>query len=114
MRFVLTLYEDETAYARMGAEEIQAVMDACQAFDEEVRSAGVWLAGEGLQPTPAAKVVQVRAGERIVTEGPVAAAKEQLGGFYLLECAGLDEALDWAAKIAGAEVGPVEVAEASS
>jgi hypothetical protein len=53
--------------------------------------------------------VRVRDGERMLTDGPFAETKEQLGGFYLLECNSLDEAIDWAAKIPGARFGSVEV-----
>ena len=67
------------------------------------------LGGEGLQPSSAATTVRVRDGERVLTDGPFAETKEQLGGFYLLDCDNLDEAIDWAAKIPGAGHGSVEV-----
>jgi hypothetical protein len=70
---------------------------------------GVLLAGEGLYPTPTATTVRVRDGERAVTDGPFAETKEQLGGFFVLDCNDLDEAIDWAAKIPGAQIGSVEV-----
>jgi hypothetical protein len=69
----------------------------------------VILGGEGLEPTSSATTVRVRDGERVLSDGPFAETKEQLGGFYLLECASLDEAIDWAAKIPGASTGSVEV-----
>ena len=56
-----------------------------------------------------ATTVKVRNGERLVTDGPFAETKEQLGGFYLLECKDLDEAIEWAAKIPGAQNGTIEV-----
>ena len=67
------------------------------------------LGGEGLEPTSSATTVRVRDGERVLTDGPFAETKEQLGGFYLLECDSLDEAIGWAAKIPGAATGSVEV-----
>ena len=67
------------------------------------------LAGEGLQPTSTATTVRVRDGERMLTDGPFAETKEQLGGFYLLDCNSLDEAIELAAKIPGAQFGSVEV-----
>ena len=76
---------------------------------EEMRGAGAFLAGEGLQPVSTATTVRVPNGERIVTDGPFAETKETLGGFYLLECKDLDEAIDWAAKIPGAKNGCVEI-----
>ena len=77
-------------------------MEAYGAFGQEIEEKGVHVAGEGLQPTATATTVQVRDGERLVTDGPFAETKEQLGGFYLLECKDLDEAIGWAAKIPGA------------
>ena len=67
------------------------------------------LGGEGLELTSAATTVRVRDGERVLSDGPFAETKEQLGGYYLLECDSLDEAIDWAAKIPGAATGSVEV-----
>ena len=77
-------------------------MAAYGAFGQEIEARGVHVAGEGLQPTATATTVRVRDGERLVTDGPFAETKEQLGGFYLLECKDLDEAIGWAAKIPGA------------
>ena len=66
--------------------------------------------GEGLQPTATATTIAIQTdGNQIVTDGPFAETKETLGGFYLLECKDLDEALDWAARIPGAKTGCVEV-----
>ena len=84
-------------------------MAAYGAFGEEARQAGVMVGGEGLEPTSAATTVRVRDGERLLSDGPFAETKEQLGGFYLLECDSLDEAIEWAAKIPGASSGSVEV-----
>ena len=85
------------------------IMERYGAFGQEVEGAGAFVAGEGLQPTATATTVRVRDGERVVTDGPFAETKEQLGGFYLLECGSLDEAIEWASKIPGAATGSVEV-----
>ena len=69
------------------------MMAAYEAFSREVKQAGVFLGGEGLQPTATATTVRVRDGEPLLTDGPFAETREQLGGFYLLECADLDEAI---------------------
>ena len=90
-------------------EQIQETMAAYGAFGQEIEAAGVHVAGEGLQPTATATTVRVRDGERLLTDGPFAETKEQLGGFYLLDCKDLDEAIGWAAKIPGAQQGAVEV-----
>jgi hypothetical protein len=109
MKYLCTIYGDESQWGSATPEQISEVMAAYGAFGEEAGQAGVILAGEGLEPTSAATTVRVREGERVLSDGPFAETKEQLGGFYLLECDSLDEAIDWAAKIPGAASGSVEV-----
>ncbi len=109
MKYLLTIYNDESGFGEATPEQISQMMEAYGAFGKEIEEAGSHLAGEGLQPTATATTVQVRDGERLVTDGPFAETKEQLGGFYLLECKDLDEAIGWAAKIPGAQSGSVEV-----
>jgi hypothetical protein len=106
MQYALTIY---AAPRDMTPEEGQAMSAEYFKVTEEMRSSGAFLAGEGLQPVSTATTVRVPNGERIVTDGPFAETKETLGGFYLLECKDLDEAIDWAAKIPGAKNGCVEV-----
>ena len=79
------------------------------AFEEEANAAGVNKGGNALQPVSTATSVRVRDGHSVITDGPFAETKEQLGGYYLLECKDLDEALKWAAKIPSARYGTVEV-----
>ena len=107
MKYLCTIYGEESQWSDATPEQMGAVMAAYNAFGEEAR--GVILGGEGLEPTSAATTVRVRDGERLLSDGPFAETKEQLGGFYLLECGSLDEAIDWAAKIPGAASGSVEV-----
>ena len=109
MKYLCTIYDDETQWSDATPEQMSAVMDAYNAFGDEARAAGVMAGGEGLQPTSSATTIRVRDGERVLSDGPFAETKEQLGGFYLLECDSLDEAIDWAAKIPGASTGSVEV-----
>ena len=106
MQYALTIY---AAPRELTPEEGQAMSAEYSKVTEEMRGAGAFLAGEGLQPVSTATTVRVPNGERIVTDGPFAETKETLGGFYLLECKDLDEAIDWAAKIPGAKNGCVEV-----
>ena len=74
------------------------------------REAGrVWRAGEPLQPTSTATTIRIRQGNKVMTDGPFAETKEWLAGLYFLECASLDEALEWAAKCPGAKYGSMEV-----
>ncbi len=109
MKYLCSIYGDESQWGSATPEQISQVMEAYGAFGEEAGQAGVILAGEGLEPTSAATTVRVRDGERMLTDGPFAETKEQLGGFYLLECNSLDEAIEWASKIPGAASGSVEV-----
>ena len=109
MRYMLTIFTDERGMTEATPEQIRQTMEAYGAFGQEIEDKGVYVAGEGLQPTATATTVRVRDGERLVTDGPFAETKEQLGGFYLLECKDLDEAIGWAAKIPGAQLGTVEV-----
>jgi hypothetical protein len=109
MKYLLTIYGDESRFEQASPEEMKATLAAYGAFGEEIEKAGVHLGGEGLQPSSTATTVSVRDGEKVVTDGPFAETKEQLGGFYLLECKDLDEAVEWAAKIPGAQSGSVEV-----
>lgn len=90
----------------------QQVMDEYNQFTRDVIDAGVMAGGEALWGTDTATTVQVKGGkggEVVYTDGPFAETKEVLGGFYLLDCADLDEALSWAAKLPGAWHGKVEV-----
>ncbi len=82
-------------------EEMKAVMDRWGAYSQEAVEKGAFIAGEGLQPSATASTVTDRGGRAsaTVTDGPFAESKEQLGGFYLLECKDLDEALEYAKKI---------------
>src|SRR3954451_11302498 len=109
MRYLLAIYEDESNWATMSPEDSGRTMQRYQAFGEEARAAGVYAGGDGLQPTSTATTVRVRNGERLTTDGPFAETKEQLGGFYLVECKDLDEAIEWAAKIPGAKTGSIEI-----
>jgi hypothetical protein len=98
MKVLLTLYGDETAERDAPPAEIARTMAAWQAFDEAAREAGVLIACEGLEGAHAATTVRVSGGRRMVTDGPFAETKEQLGGVILLEVADLDEAQEWAAR----------------
>ncbi|HZN89288.1 MAG TPA: YciI family protein [Myxococcota bacterium] len=107
MRYLLNIYADERVWTDATPEQQIATMEAYGAFGEEAGDRIV--AGEGLEPTTTATTVRVRDGERLLSDGPFAETKEQLGGFYLVECENLDEALALAAKIPDAATGCVEV-----
>ena len=104
MRYMLLIYDDE--HTRTDDDmDLKPWME----YTASAQAAGVYEAGAGLLPTETATTVRKREGERLVTDGPFAETKEQLGGYYLLECKDLDEALECAAKIPSARHGSIEV-----
>ncbi len=109
MKYVLAIYSDENLQARKSEAEQAELMQAYFAFTKEIEDAGVLVAGEALHPTTTATTVRLRNGKTMTTDGPFAETKECLGGFYMLECKDLDEAIRWAAKIPTALDGSIEV-----
>ena len=109
MKYAFNIYGDESRRAAASEADQQAMAQAYGAVTQEMQDKGVYVAGEGLYPTPTATTVRVREGDRDVTDGPFAETKEQLGGFYVLEVKDLDEAIEWAAKIPGSQFGSVEI-----
>ena len=109
MKYLLMIYTNETTDQSATPEQQAAVMEAYNAFSREITTSGAFVAGEALQPTSTATTLQVRNGKTTTTDGPYAETKEQLGGYYLLNCKDLNEALGWAAKIPGAGFGSIEV-----
>jgi hypothetical protein len=76
-------------------------------YTKELVKAGAFVSGEGLSPSATATTLRLENGERILTDGPFAETKEQVGGFYVIDCKSLDEALDWAEKLPSAQRGGV-------
>jgi len=112
VKYALLIYDENTASPSHEPPDPAAwgrVMAEYNAFTKAITDAGVNRGGEALQPNPTATTVRVRDGRTLTTDGPFAETKEGLGGFYLLECADLDEALAWAAKCPGSWYGSVEV-----
>lgn len=109
MKYLLTIYGDEAGMENASPDEMKQMVEAYGAYTQEVEKAGILVAGEGLQGSQTATTVRVREGERSLTDGPFAETKEQLLGFYMLECNDLDDAIEWGAKIPGAQFGSVEV-----
>ena len=100
MKYLLALIGDEARYADRTPEELAAGMKEWDRFTRDAIDAGVHVGGEGLQPSSTATTVKIQeSGDPIVSDGPFAETKEQLGGFYLLECADIDEALAWAEQV---------------
>jgi hypothetical protein len=88
---------------------MQKAFKQVDAFNAEVQASGAWVFAGGLHPPEIATVVRDDNGETIITDGPFAETKEQIGGFWIIDVPDLDAALAWAAKGAAACMGPVEV-----
>ena len=108
MQYMLLIYDDEQAWAGMDEAQRGQIFQAYGAYTEDMRQKGVFVAGDALQSTSTATTVRDRNGDRLVTDGPFAETKEQLGGYYLIEVDSLDDALDWAARIPSAKVGSID------
>jgi hypothetical protein len=108
MRYLLLIYGEEPT-TPPSQQEIDAVMAEWWEYDAAIKASGVHLAGDALQPSQTATTVRLKAGERVVTDGPFAETREVLGGYYLVDVPDLDTALDWAARCPGAKYGSMEV-----
>jgi hypothetical protein len=109
MRYLLSICADESAVGALSPEEGQAMLAEYGAFGQEMADRSVLQYGERLRPTTDATTVRVRDGETLTFDGPFAETKEQIGGYYVVDCKDLDEAVEIAAKIPGARVGSIEV-----
>jgi hypothetical protein len=109
MRYVLMICGDEGAVAALSAEERAVAVAEYAVFGEELGRRGVVVGGERLRPTSDATTVRVRGGEVLVADGPFAETKEQMGGFFVVDCVDLDEAIEVASRVPGARYGTVEV-----
>ena len=109
MRYLLLIYTPEVDDSLITADEQQRTLEAYNTFGREASERKVMLGGEALAPTSSATTVRVRNGETLMTDGPYAETKEALGGYYLLDVKDFDEALEFAAKIPGAQEGAIEV-----
>ncbi len=105
LQYMALIYTDPSLTPQMGT----SMTDAYFAYTKRARAAGVMKAGDALQPTSTATCVRVRGGKTETMDGPFAETKEHLGGYYLLMCSDLDEALKWAAQIPGAAYSTIEV-----
>ena len=109
MKYLCLIYADEKIEPQPGTPEMERLMEAYGAFTHDIQEKGVMVGGEALQPVATATTVRLRGGKTEIVDGPFAETKEQLGGFYILDCKDLDEALSIAARIPSAEHGSVEV-----
>jgi hypothetical protein len=105
MQFIALIYNTE------GNDDVdwETLMQQYGKFGDELQQSGGMLGGDALQPVSTSTSVRVRDGKTQIIDGPFAETKEQLGGFYLIDCKNLDEAITWAAKIPTARYGTIEV-----
>jgi hypothetical protein len=107
MRYALLICNDENAV--VSPERQQERFAEFTAFQHEMQARGVLLSGERLRPTSRATTVRVRDGSLVIADGPFAETKEQIAGFYFVDCRDLDEAIEVASKIPAARYGTIEV-----
>jgi len=109
MQYMLLIYGAEADAQAMRPEAVSAMMTEYFQFTNGIRESGHYKSGNPLQPSSTATSVRVRDGKTLTTDGPFAETREQLGGYYLIEAAHLDDAIAIAARIPGARHGTVEV-----
>ncbi|HEX4830845.1 MAG TPA: YciI family protein [Trebonia sp.] len=108
-QYLLAVYSDESALSQWTAEQMQASFKAVGAFNDGLVKSGAFVFAGGLHPVADTTVVKSQGGKVVITDGPFAETKEHIGGFWVIQAADLDAALDLAAKGAEACGWPVEV-----
>ena len=109
MKYMLLIYDEEKNFAKMSQADLGKMIGEYRQFGESIQASGNHQAGAQLAPTSTATSVRIRDGKRLVTDGPFAETREQLGGYYLIEAKDLDEAISIAARIPSARMGTIEV-----
>lgn len=109
MKYMLLIHDSEKAWGALSHDEQKRIMAEYRRFSDEIRASGHFRAGSQLQPTSSATSVRVRNGKRLVTDGPFAETREQLGGYFLIEAKDLDEAIGVAERLPSAKMGTIEI-----
>ena len=109
MQYLLLIYDNEATWNKMTEADQAAMYKEYGEFSQSIVKSGHHKAGHQLQPISTATTVRVRDKKRVVTDGPFAETKEQLGGFYMIEAKDLDDAIAVAARIPSARFGSIEV-----
>jgi hypothetical protein len=109
MRYLLMIYHNEAEHAKWSQEQLGAEYQAFNEFTEAIAKSGALESGNALMQTNSATTVRVRNGKTLTTDGPFAETKEQISGYYLVNCKDLDEAISWAARIPTASDGSIEI-----
>ncbi len=108
MKFLLMIIDDEPHQARLSESEMHAMINQVRAVENAITAKGQMLDSRALRPSKEAATVRMRGGEIAVVDGPFAETREVLGGYFLIECASREEAIDWARKFPLAS-GAIEV-----
>jgi hypothetical protein len=106
---MLLIYGDESAWGEVSEADREVEMGRWNAYTEAITAEGIMRGGDALHPTASATTVRVRDGQAQVTDGPFAETREQLGGYYMIECETLDQAIEAARRIPSVDSGSVEV-----
>jgi hypothetical protein len=109
MQYLLLIHDDESKFSTLTEKEYTDILAGYMALTADLKEQGAYVGSNRLAFTDTALTIRVREGEEIVTDGPFAETKEQLGGYYLIDVESLDEALEWAGRIPSARSGSVEV-----
>jgi hypothetical protein len=109
MKFMLLICHDEQTWNSRREDERQSIYAEYRELIDELKTNGKYLFGDQLQPATTAQSVRVRNGEQLVTDGPFAETREQVGGFFMIEADSVDEAKSIAARIPSARTGTIEV-----
>jgi hypothetical protein len=109
MQYLLLIYDKESDWGKLSEAEQGALMQEYQAFTKSINQSGHYRAGSQLHPVSKATTVRVRDGKKLITDGPFAETKEQLGGYYLVEAKNLDDAVALAARVPSVRFGSIEV-----
>jgi hypothetical protein len=109
MKFMFTIYHDESVLDAMPEQEMQTLVDSAIEYAEEIRRSGHYIASDALQRTGTARTIRVGAGKVSTTVGPFVETKEKLGGFFVIEAKDMDEACAVAARFPPARVAVIEV-----
>ena len=109
MQYMLLIHDDPSVWAGMSEEQVNGVMGEYFAYSAAIRDEGIFVSGDALKGRDEARTVSVRDGQRLVKDGPFAETKELVGGYYVVECGTIDQAIDAAARIPSARFGAIEV-----
>ena len=108
-QYLMSVWHDDEYEVDFSGDDMQRVVAQVESFNQELQEAGVWVFAGGLDPASTASVARTAGEDVIVTDGPYAESKEQIGGFWVIDAPDRETALDWARRAAAACEGPVEV-----